>query len=115
MFHTVLIPLRKIIEIGGKMKDDSQNKEEKRKYPRKEVYANMSYRELVPSGEECKIQDMSEGGLCLILNKEFSPGTVLEVKYELPEEEHRTVEKFVRVVWQRKTDKGFLTGVKFSQ
>ncbi len=97
------------------MKDESQNFDEKRKYPRKEVYANMSYRELVPSGVEGIIQDMSEGGLCLILNKEFSPGAVLEVKYELPEEEHRSVEKFVRVVWQRKTDKGFLTGVKFSQ
>lgn len=97
------------------MKDESQNFDEKRKFPRKEVYANMSYRELVPSGVEGIIQDMSEGGLYLILNKEFSPGTVLEVTYELPEEEHRSVKKFVRIVWQRKTDKGFLTGVKFSQ
>jgi hypothetical protein len=97
------------------MKDDIQNPEEKRKYPRKEVYANMSYRELVPSGVSGVIQDMSEGGLCLILNKEFSPGTVLEVTYELPEEENRTVEKFVRVVWARKTEQGYLTGVKFSQ
>jgi hypothetical protein len=97
------------------MKDDFQNMEEKRKYPRKEVYANMTYRELVPSGVEGIIQDMSEGGLCLILNKEFPPGSVLEVKYELPEEENRIVEKFVRVVWQRKTEKGLLTGVKFSQ
>ena len=97
------------------MKDNFHNPEEKRKYPRKEVYTNMSYRELVPSGVAGIIQDMSEGGLCLILNKEFPPGTVLEVTYELPEEENRRVEKFVRVVWQRKTDKGILTGVKFSQ
>jgi len=97
------------------MKDYERNPEEKRKYPRREVYANMSYRELVPSGVEGIIQDMSEGGLCLILNKEFPPGTVLEVTYELPEEEGRSVEKFVKVVWQRKTDKGILTGVKFSQ
>ncbi|MGD8538804.1 MAG: PilZ domain-containing protein [Candidatus Aminicenantes bacterium] len=97
------------------MKDNFHNPEEKRKYPRTEVYTNMSYRELVPSGVAGIIQDMSEGGLCLILNKEFPPGTVLEVTYELPEEENRRVEKFVRVVWQRKTDKGILTGVKFSQ
>jgi hypothetical protein len=97
------------------MKDNFQNPEEKRKYPREEIYAKMSYRELVPSGVAGIIQDMSEGGLCLILNKEFSPGTVLEVTYELPEEENRRVEKFVKVVWQRKTETGFLTGVKFSQ
>jgi hypothetical protein len=97
------------------MKDNFQNPEEKRKYPRKEIYAKMSYRELVPSGVAGIIQDMSEGGLCLILNKEFSPGAVLEVTYELPEEENRRIEKFVKVVWQRKTETGFLTGVKFSQ
>jgi hypothetical protein len=97
------------------MKDNEKYPEEKRKHPRKEVYANMSYRELVPSGVEGIIQDMSEGGLCLILNKEFPPGTVLEVTYELPEEEGRSIEKFVKVVWQRNTDEGILTGVKFSQ
>ena len=97
------------------MKNNFQNPEEKRKYPRKKVYANMSYRELVPSGVAGIIQNMSEGGLCLILNKKFTPGTVLEVTYELPEEENRSVEKLVKVVWQRKTDKGILTGVKFSQ
>lgn len=97
------------------MKDNFQNPEEKRKYPREEIYANMSYRELVPSGVVGIIQDMSQGGMCLILNKEFPPGTVLEVKYELPKEENRSVEKFVRVVWVRKAEKGYLTGVKFSQ
>ncbi len=97
------------------MKDSFQNPEEKRKYTRKEVYANMSYRELVPSGVAGIIQDMSDGGMCLILNKEFPPGTVLEVTYELPEEDNRSVEKFVKVVWQRKTDEGIITGVKFSQ
>jgi hypothetical protein len=97
------------------MKDNIQNPEERRQYPRKEIYANMSYRELVPSGATGIIQDMSDGGLCLILNKEFPPGTVLEVTYVLPDEENRTVEKFVKVVWVRKTEKEYLTGVKFSQ
>ena len=91
------------------MKDNFQNPEEKRKYPREEIYANMSYRELVPAGVAGIIQDMRQGGMCLILNKEFPPGTVLEVTYELPEEENRSVEKFVKVIWKRKTDDGFLT------
>jgi hypothetical protein len=97
------------------MKDNIQNPEERRQYPRKEIYANMIYRELVPSGEKGIIKNMSDGGLCLILNKEFAPGTVLEVTYVLPEEENRKVEKYVRVVWVRKTGKEYLTGVKFSQ
>lgn len=97
------------------MKNNSQNPEERRQSLRKEIYANMTYRELMPSGEEGIIQDMSDGGLCLILNKKFPPGTVLEVKYVLPEEENRIVEKFVRVVWVRKTENKYLTGAKFSQ
>jgi hypothetical protein len=97
------------------MNDDFKNQEDKRQHPRKEVFANMSYRELVPSGEEGRIQDMSDGGLCLILTREFPPGTVLEVKYDLPEEDGRTIMKFVKVVWQNKTDEGFVTGVMFSK
>ena len=96
------------------MNDDFQNPEEKRQHPRQDIYSNMSYRELVPSGEEGIIQDMSDGGLCLILSREFPPGTVLEVKYDLPKE-GRTIMKFVKVVWQNKTDEGFVTGVMFSK
>ena len=64
------------------MKNNFQNPEEKRQFPRKEIYANISYREFVPSGVAGIIQNMSGGGLCLIVNKEFPPGTVLEVTYE---------------------------------
>lgn len=97
------------------MNDDFQNSEDRRQSSRQEVYANMSYRELVPSGEEGVIQDMSDGGLCLILNREFPPGTILELKYDLPEENGRTIMKFVKVVWQNKTDEGYVTGVMFSK
>jgi len=97
------------------MSDDLYNSKDKRQHPRQEVYANMSYRELVPSGEEGTIKDMSDGGLCLILSREFPPGTVLEIKYDLPEEDGRTVMKFVKVVWQNKMDEGFVTGVMFSK
>jgi hypothetical protein len=98
------------------MTDDFQNNpggEEKRIYPRREVFKKMSYRELVPSGEEGIIQDISEGGLSLLLNKEFSPGTILEVKYEVQSPTPKPIESIVKVIWQRKTDKGMLTGVQF--
>jgi hypothetical protein len=100
------------------MKDDSQNnkaEEDKRKHPRKEISAKMSYRELKPSVEEGIIQDVSEGGLCLMLTKGLSPGTVLKVKHELPGEYSLPKEAFVKVIWQKKTHQGFLTGVKFGE
>lgn len=93
--------------------NDFDKTKEKRKHPRKEIITNMTYREYVPSGEEGIIQDISEGGLCLELNKEFSPGTILEVKYELPGLENKPIVAFARVVWQKKSGKRFHTGVKF--
>ncbi len=98
------------------MTDDLHNNpggEEKRIYPRMDVFKKMTYRELVPSGEEGIIQDISEGGLCLLLNKEFAPGTILEVKYELQSPTPKPIESIAKVVWQKKTDKGMLTGVQF--
>jgi hypothetical protein len=98
------------------MKDDFQNNsggEQKRKHPRLGVQKKMRYRELVPLGEEGLIQDISEGGLCLLLNKEFSPGTILEIKYEVPADAPKPDDSIVKVIWQKKTDKGMLTGVQF--
>ena len=93
------------------MKDDSRNNlsaEDMRKYERKEILAEMNYRELVPSGKKGIIQNISEGGLCLLLNKEISINSILEVKYEL-----KAKEALVQVIWQKKTGNDFLTGVKF--
>lgn len=87
--------------------------EEKRIHPRRGVLKKMTYRELVPSGEEGIIQDISEGGLCLLLKKEFTPGAILEVKYEIQSPSPKPIESIVKVIWQKKTNKGVLTGVQF--
>jgi len=86
---------------------------ERRRYFRKEVITGVSYRVIVPSIGEGVTKNISEGGLCLLLDKELPLGTILEIKFELPGEEGCPIETFVRVVWQRKTENGFLTGVKF--
>jgi hypothetical protein len=49
------------------------------------------------------------------LDNELPPGTVLELKYRMPHEEHRLIETTVEVIWQKKTDKGYITGVKYDQ
>jgi hypothetical protein len=87
--------------------------QQKRKHLRKEIITSVEYRILKPSGDLGTTQNISEGGLCLVLSNELSPGTILEVKFEIPGDTPRLVESFVEVVWQKMTDKGFLTGVKF--
>lgn len=91
------------------------NTKQNRKHPRKEITTSVDYKVLTPSGDMGMTQNVSEGGLCLLLNNELSPGTVLEVKFEIPGDVPRLVESFVKVVWQKKMDTGFLTGVKFKK
>jgi len=93
--------------------NDSQDKEERRKYPRKEVVTNVSYRVVMPSGGEGLTMNISEGGLCLVLEKELPKGTILEIKFELPGNNSVPIETYVKIIWQKKIDRGFLTGVKF--
>ena len=87
--------------------------EQKRKHSRQEITTKVDYKVLTPSGDVGMTQNVSEGGLCLVLNNEISRGTILEVKFKIPGDTPKQVESFVEVVWQKKTDKGFLTGVKF--
>ena len=58
-------------------------------------------------------RNFSQGGLCLLLDIELPPGTILELKYRMPHEESRQIKTAVEVIWQKKTDKGYITGVKY--
>jgi hypothetical protein len=86
---------------------------------RKSYVTNVSYRifadknAIIPIKDEAFTQNISEGGLCLLVNKELSPGVVLELKFELPGKKSNPIETRVKVVWQQKIEKGYLTGVKF--
>lgn len=86
---------------------------------RRSYITNVSYRVVgnekatIPVKDEGLTQNISEGGLCLIVNRELSPGAVLELKFELPEEKSNPIETRVKVVWQEKIETGYLTGVKF--
>jgi hypothetical protein len=98
------------------MKEDSgqnRGKEIERKHPREEMIIEVVYKVLSPLKDVGLTRNISYGGLCLLLDNEFRPGTILELKYRLPHEESRQIVTTVEVVWQKKTEKGFLTGVKF--
>ncbi len=99
---------------------ESPNKTEMRKDARRSYVTNVSYRVVVnekatmPAKDNGLTQNISDGGLCLIINKELSPGTVLELKFERTEENSNSVETRVEVVWQEKVKTGYLTGVRFA-
>ncbi len=86
---------------------------ERRKYPRKDVITKLSYRVVTPPGGEGLTYNISEGGLCIVLDKEIPIGSILELRFELPGEKSGPIDTYARVIWQKKTEKGFLTGVKF--
>ena len=92
--------------------DKNQGREIKRKHPREEIIIDVSYKVLSPLKDVGLTRNISYGGLCLLLDNELRPGTILELKYRLPHEEARQIVTSVEVVWQKKTEKGFLTGVK---
>lgn len=98
---------------------DKPNQAEMRRDSRKSYVTNVSYRVVVdekatmPVKDEGLTQNISNGGLCLILNKELSSGAVLELKFDMPEENSNPIEARVKVVWQNKIETGYLTGVKF--
>jgi hypothetical protein len=97
------------------MKGDSEKKPGKeidRKHPRDEIIIDVIYKVVSPLKDVGLMRNISSGGLCLLLNSELRPGTILELKYRLPHQESRQIVNTVEIVWQKKTDKGYLTGVK---
>jgi hypothetical protein len=95
--------------------DRSRGKEIKRKHPRDEIIIEVIYKVLSPLKNVGLTRNISRGGLCLLLDDELRPGSILELKYRLPHEESTQIVNTVEVIWQKKTEKGFLTGVKLDQ
>ena len=93
-------------------KRQNKEKDEKRMHTRKTLVAKVTYRILMRSKGETLTQNISEGGLCLILNRELAPGAILEVNIDMPGKDPKSIEIFAEVVWQKKTEMGFLTGLK---
>jgi hypothetical protein len=87
---------------------------DRRVHRRVELATNLKYDiiQMAISAEAGAIKNISEGGLCLLLDKELPKGTVLHVEFNLPPENDR-IEAIVKVVWQQPIEGQFLTGVKF--
>ena len=92
--------------------ESKQCQGERRRQTRKNVVTHITYRVIAHSGGVGQTKNISERGLCFILQKELSVGTILEVKFELPGQGSVPVETFVKVIWCKRIEEGFLTGVK---
>ena len=77
---------------------------------RKRLETKVKYTVLMPYCALGSTKDISEGGLCLLLDRELKKGFVLRVEFETAEGK---VNQLVKVMWQRKEGDKLLTGVKF--
>ncbi len=88
---------------------------ERRRYVRIDLCAQVEYEvlpmQMPPSQGETK--NISAGGLCLLANEEMPTGTILHLKFYLPDKDKTYVESLGRVVWQEKVDEGYFTGIEF--
>jgi len=82
---------------------------ERRRFHRVDLIKRVRYNISGRSSIECFTQNISEGGLCLLLGEELFPGMTIGVEFVLPGKEPKFIEADALVVWQ----KDHLTGTKF--
>jgi c-di-GMP-binding flagellar brake protein YcgR len=95
-------------ELNKKLNGISK-KEERRNFFRVDLIKRVRYKISGPPSIECFTQNISEGGLCLLMGEELFPGMTVRTEFALPGKEPKLVTTDAVVVWQ----KGYLTGVKF--
>jgi len=91
--------------------------EERRRYIRIDLCTEVEY-EILPMGGVSLVaqsRNISEGGMCFLANRELKVSSILRLKFYFPDEQRSCIECLGRVVWQRETEDGFLTGVEFRE
>jgi c-di-GMP-binding flagellar brake protein YcgR len=102
----------KIMRSWGRKKSESPQKEKKtdrRKYPRVDFIRRANYQSSKSPQFDIFTQDISQTGMCLLLDNEVNPGMVLKLNFELPGQDYKPIDTLAEVIWQD----NFLTGVKF--
>jgi hypothetical protein len=105
--------------MGKRAHDTDTNIAEKRVHPRSEYVTSVSYRQVADGNSGFLLngkgltQNISYAGMCLLLDQELSPGTILELSFEKTEKNLKPIVTRAKVVWLKKSETGFLAGVKF--
>ena len=88
---------------------NAPKKEDRRKHHRVDFIRRATYKMSNYTSQTVFTQNLSVGGMCLLLDNEVLPGMILELKFESPIDPNRLTETYAQVAWQD----NFLTGVKF--
>jgi hypothetical protein len=97
---------------GAKMDIDvfkAKGKYNKRTHDRLDFIEKVHYKLLKQPFQSVFSQNISAMGMCLLLDEEVIPGTILELDFDIPGQESKTISTYSKVVWQR----DYLTGVEF--
>jgi hypothetical protein len=87
----------------------SRGKYDKRSHYRLEFIKEVQYKLLNHAFHSVFSQNLSEAGMCMLLDAEFLPGTLMEIKFNLPSTRSKPISTSAMVMWQKE----YLTGVKF--
>lgn len=88
---------------------NTKKKMDRRKHPRVDFIRKASYQLSKASRNGIFTQDISQGGMRLLLDNEVYPGMILKVKFELPGKNPIPIDTYAEVIWQD----NYLTGIKF--
>jgi len=88
--------------------------EDKRRHPRKRHIGVVDYSVMLSAQGTALIKDISEGGLCIILEKYMPEGTLLKLRFQLPDNPRSaSIETAGKVIWVKKVDGGYSAGIQF--
>lgn len=92
----------------------SKHISDKRLHPRKQHMTGLHYYVLASPQGAGIVRDVSEGGMCALLDKPLPEGTQLRVRFTIPDGiKESSIEMIGKVIRCTKADDGFITGIQF--
>jgi len=107
MFRLKLkFPAKRSHHMSGRIKD--RMPKDRRAYNRFSFITKAKYRFLHDSFNEIFTQNLSNSGMCLLLDRHTAPGEFLQLEFKKPGA-GTLIKRYAKIVWQN----DYLTGVKF--
>jgi hypothetical protein len=88
---------------------------ERRRFERKELNTELKYTILLPAFRKGITKNISQDGLCILIDQQLSKGSILRAEFDLLEDEGEKehIEAMIKVMWQVRQGDKFLTGARF--
>jgi c-di-GMP-binding flagellar brake protein YcgR len=88
---------------------ENTDQKERRETPRVDLETKVRYQILGHPSKEVISQNISAGGMCLLLDRKISPRMILELEFKLPGDNEDMINTYAEVIWQSNSH----TGIKF--